>query len=65
MEYQARIIDYEMGELEYEETLALFQELLDSGLCWELQGHYGRMAHSLIENGLISLQPTKDNHDGK
>jgi len=49
-----RIIDYEEGNLGEEETLALFQDLVDSGLAWELQGHYGREAARLIEQGLVS-----------
>jgi len=48
-----RIIAYETGELEDGEILGLFQELVDSGLAWQLQGHYGRMAAHLIEQGLV------------
>lgn len=47
------IIDYENGELSDEETIALFQELHDTGLAYELQGHYGRTAERMIENGYI------------
>jgi hypothetical protein len=52
-----KIVDYEAGQLSDEDTLALFQELVDSGLAWKLQGHYGRTAVRLIEAGLIT-RPT-------
>ncbi|MDE2101472.1 MAG: hypothetical protein KGL39_29775 [Patescibacteria group bacterium] len=48
-----RIISYESGELSDEETVELFQDLVDSGLVWQLQGHYGRTAVALIEAGLV------------
>ena len=40
---------YERGELDANETCQLFQELIDSGLAWNLQGHYSRTAYALIE----------------
>lgn len=49
-----KIIAYESGELDANETTQLFQELVDSGLAWNLQGHYGRTAYALIEAGLVS-----------
>ncbi len=49
-----RIIEYENGQLDQEQTIQLFQELVDSGIVWDLQGHYGRLAYQLIEAGLIT-----------
>lgn len=48
------IIDYEDGALSEEETISLFQRLVDTGLAWQLQGHYGRTAVALIEAGLVT-----------
>ena len=45
------IIAFEQGDLTDDETVVLFQHLIDSGLAWQLQGFYGRTAISLIENG--------------
>ena len=45
------IIKYEMGDLGDLDYIALFQELIDTGLAWQLQGHYGRTATALIEAG--------------
>lgn len=46
------IIRYESGQIEDEaEFVAGFQHLIDTGLAWQLQGHYGRTAAVLIENG--------------
>lgn len=49
-----KIIKYETGELDYENTLKLFCELIKSGKAWSLQGHYGRTAKQLIELNLIT-----------
>jgi len=49
-----KIIDYESGDLEFPETLELFSELIKVGTVWQLQGHYGRVASVLIDNGYIS-----------
>jgi len=49
-----RIIEYEQGELDQDQTIQLFQELYDSGMINKLQGHYGRTAFLLMEAGLIT-----------
>lgn len=48
-----KIISYESGELSNDEIYELFQELVDSGMAWKLQGSYGRVAQGLIELGII------------
>jgi hypothetical protein len=47
-----RMIAWESGDLDEDATVELFQELIDSGQVWALQGAYGRMAQALINNGL-------------
>jgi hypothetical protein len=48
------IMDYESGQLTDDEVIDLFQRLVDSGLAWRLQGHYGRTAEALIDSGYVS-----------
>ena len=46
------LIKYENNELEtYDQIIALFQELIDTGVVWQLEGHYGRTAIALIKAG--------------
>lgn len=48
------IINYETDQMETtDEVLELFQHLVDTGMAWSLQGHYGRTATALIEGGHI------------
>ena len=49
-----KIIAFENGELDAESTLALFANLVNSGLAWQLQGSYGRTAKALIDRNLIA-----------
>ena len=51
MDTVSKIIAYEDGELDEQEVIELFQELLNTGQVWHLQGHYQRTAQALIEAG--------------
>lgn len=45
------IMDYENGELDQDDTIAMFQAMINDGSVWSLQGHYGRTAMALIKAG--------------
>lgn len=49
-----QIMAHEDGTLGPTETLGLFALLIQSGQAWQLQGCYGRAAHSLITQGFIT-----------
>ena len=49
------IIDYENGDMDWDRLVDFFQNLIDTGMAWTLQGVYGRMAQSLIEEGYCTL----------
>lgn len=36
-----------------EQIIEAWQHLVDTGLCWQLQGWFGRTASALIEQGVI------------
>lgn len=55
-----QIIAYEQGELDQEEIVALLQDLINNGMAWQLQGHYGRTATALIEAGYCTLPEGDD-----
>ena len=50
---------WEDGELSEKATITLFQELVDSGDAWALQGAYGRQAQKMINAGLIKNSKRK------
>ena len=53
-ELTQQLIEYEQGELNDSDTIQLFQQLVDNGLAWSLQGHYGRFASELLQAGYIN-----------
>jgi hypothetical protein len=48
------IIKYEDGGMTENEMILFFSELVKTNQAWSLQGHYGRTAMSLIENGVLN-----------
>ena len=49
-----QIIAYESDELTEQECLKLFSTLIQNGMVWQLQGHYGRTAQALIDQKIIN-----------
>jgi len=49
-----QLIAYEEGQLTGDEEIAFFEHLVETGTCWQLQGHYQRVAATLMEAGLIN-----------
>jgi hypothetical protein len=52
------IIDYENGDMDESRIPIFFQGMIDSGIVWDLQGHYGRTATDLINSGYCHLPIT-------
>jgi len=48
----SQIIAFEEGELDDNQVADFFQRLVDSGLAWQLQGMYGRLAADFIGRGI-------------
>jgi hypothetical protein len=57
------IMAYEAGEFDHNQTVELFQTLLNNGMVWHLQGHYGRTAQALLESGDIAYPADKKGND--
>ena len=51
--YTAVAIAEGMQDADDEETLDAYQYLVDTGIIWQLQGSFGRVAQHLIDAGLI------------
>lgn len=43
----------------FEETIAVYQYMIDTGQAWHMEGHVGRTAMRLIEDGFCTLGPTR------
>lgn len=42
-----------------DERQAAWQHLIDTGVCWNLQGYFGRTAKRLIDEGICNPPPAK------
>ena len=56
MDYIDQIISFEQGELDDNQTLELFAQLVSTGNAWTLQGSYGRVAMALINAGYLDKE---------
>ena len=54
-----------MQDATEEEALDAWQYLVDTGLAWQLQGSFGRMAVNLIDAGLIDPPSHEGDNDAK
>jgi len=61
MDLVDKIIAYESGEMNEEEVAEFFQELINTGMVFQLQGQYGRTAKALIEQGICTPAKVKTN----
>jgi len=43
-------------DADHDLTIKAWQHLIDTGLCWKIQGRYGRTAMRLIEDGMCNSQ---------
>jgi hypothetical protein len=60
MDLASQIFAYEEGGLDPFETVLLFQDLVNRGTAWQLQGHYGREAVRLMDCGLVTPAEVSD-----
>jgi len=57
------IIDYENGDMDFDRIVDMFQTLINTGYAWSLQGHYGRTAQSLIDDGYCTYPEQGENNE--
>lgn len=55
MDLTDKIIRYEQDDMDDNEIVEMYQELLDTGIIFGLQGHYQRTATRLMHAGLITM----------
>lgn len=52
--YTAVMIAEGVEDADEDRQIEAWQHLIDTGLCWQLQGSFGRMASRLIDEGICS-----------
>ncbi len=55
-DFDAVMIAEGVQDATHEEQLLAWQQLIDTGLAWRLQGWFGRTAQALIEQGLCEAK---------
>lgn len=50
-----KIIEYEDGDLGFQEEVKMFQKMINDGSAWSMQGSYGRRATELLRAGYCEL----------
>ena len=61
-DYLDQMLCFELGTLDQDQVIQLFQGLIDTGVVWQLQGFYGRTARDLINAGLCTLPRREASH---
>jgi len=61
-DYLDQMLCFELGTLDQDQVIQLFQRLIDAGVVWQLQGFYGRTARDLISAGLCTLPRREASH---
>lgn len=59
MELLDQMIAWENGDLNEQDTVDMFQALVNNGMAWRLQGVYGREATALIRAGYVQRPRNK------
>ena len=55
------MMQFEDGYIKNDDVDKLFQDLVDTGLVWQLQGFYGRYAEQLISEGRVKAKNESKN----
>ena len=61
MKFVNEIIEYENGEMDFDDVVDLFQRMINDGIVWNLQGSYGRTAQRLIMDGYCNPRGVEEN----
>ena len=57
-----KIMAYEQGDMDVPDQVEFFQDLIDTGMVWELQGHYGRVAQEMSRAGVCQARDVMKAH---
>ena len=59
-DFDAIMIAEGVHDASEQEYIAAWQHLIDSGICWNLQGWFGRAASAMIEEGVCTPGEKQD-----